>query len=47
MMQKFMGDDNFATGLANYIAKHKYGNAEMVDLFEALNSVSTTPDIPP
>jgi len=40
MMQKFMGDDNFATGLANYIAKHKYGNAEMVDLFEALNSAA-------
>ena len=40
MMQKFMGDENFALGLENYIAKHKYGNAYMVDLFDALNSVS-------
>ncbi|XP_063674891.1 glutamyl aminopeptidase-like isoform X3 [Bolinopsis microptera] len=37
MMQKFMGDENFATGLENYIATNKYGNAYMVDLFDALN----------
>ena len=40
MMLNFMGADEFSTGLENYIAKHKYGNAEMVDLFDALNPVS-------
>ena len=40
MMMKFMGDDTFAKGLAQYIDDFQYGNAAMVDLFNSLNKVS-------
>lgn len=39
MMMKFMGDDKFADGLAQYIEDFQYGNAAMVDLFDSLNKV--------
>ena len=39
MMMKFMGDDKFAAGLAQYIEDFQYGNAAMVDLFNSLNKV--------
>ena len=35
-----MGDADFTEGLKNYIGKYKFKNAEMVDLFSALNEVS-------
>ncbi|KAL5257109.1 hypothetical protein ACHWQZ_G012143 [Mnemiopsis leidyi] len=40
MMMKFMGDDTFAKGLAQYIDDFQYGNAAMVDLFNSLNKVA-------
>ena len=42
MMQNFMGEAEFTAGLKTYINKFKWGNAEMVDLFEALNTAVDT-----
>jgi aminopeptidase N len=36
MMNHFLGEDTFKTGLINYLQKHQYGNADRDDLFDAL-----------
>ena len=37
MLMREMGEKNFFRGLADYFKKHKYGNTEANDLWEALN----------
>ena len=42
MMQKFMGEDAFKAGLEAYINEFQWGNAEMVDLFDALQTANVS-----
>lgn len=40
MLQDYLGDQHFRTGLQHYIAQHKYGNTVTNDLWDALSSSS-------
>jgi alanyl aminopeptidase len=40
MFENFIGEDNFRTGVRNYIKKHARGNATSTDLIEALAAQS-------
>jgi len=43
MLESYLGEDIFKTGLQKYIAKHKYANATTQDLWTALEDVSKAP----
>ena len=45
MLNHYLGDDIFKKGLNVYLTRHKFGNAEMSDLWEALDSVASK-DVP-
>lgn len=36
----FLGEDVFRTSVANYLKKHRYGNAEQDDLWSALTQTA-------
>lgn len=40
MMNLFLGEETFRTGVSNYLKKHAYGNAEQDDLWESLTEVA-------
>ncbi|PWN37044.1 putative AAP1-alanine/arginine aminopeptidase [Meira miltonrushii] len=42
MLSEMIGQDVFLKGVAKYISKHKFGNAETVDLWNAITEVSGT-----
>ncbi len=43
MLEDFLGEKNFRTGLHNYLLKHKYSNAKGEDLWDSLASISRKP----
>jgi tricorn protease interacting factor F2/3 len=43
MLEDFLGEKNFRTGLHNYLLKHKYSNAKGEDLWNSLASISRKP----
>jgi tricorn protease interacting factor F2/3 len=45
MLEKFIGQENFRTGLHNYLKKHEYANATTEDLWTSLGSASRKPVI--
>ena len=40
MIESYIGEDNFRTGVNSYLERHAFGNAESFDFFDALASVS-------
>lgn len=40
MIYHYMGDENFRKGLASYLKKYKYGNAEGSDLWHEFEKSS-------
>lgn len=40
MMNMFLGEENFRTGVSNYLKKYAYGNAEQDDLWQSLTEVA-------
>jgi puromycin-sensitive aminopeptidase len=40
MLEQFLGEDTFRTGVSNYLKKHAHGNTETSDLWEALEEAS-------
>lgn len=40
MMNLFLGEDTFRTGVSNYLKKYAYGNAEQDDLWQSLTEVA-------
>ncbi|RLV94280.1 Aminopeptidase 2 [Spathaspora sp. JA1] len=40
MISKWLGEDVFITGVSNYLKKHKWGNTQTSDLWEALSDAS-------
>jgi aminopeptidase 2 len=40
MISRWLGEDVFIKGVSNYLKKHKYGNTETSDLWEALSEAS-------
>ncbi len=43
MIELFMGDENFRTGVGNYLRKHAYANTITTDLWEGLDGASDWP----
>ncbi|MBI5377694.1 MAG: M1 family peptidase, partial [Thaumarchaeota archaeon] len=43
MLENFLGEKNFRSGLKTYLTKHKYGNATTEDLWNVLEKVSKKP----
>ena len=43
MLENFLGEKDFRSGLKNYLTKHKYGNATTEDLWNALEKISKKP----
>jgi aminopeptidase N len=43
MLESFLGEDIFRTGIRNYIATHKYSNSTTADLWNALSDASGKP----
>ena len=43
MLYKWIGDDNFRTGMTNYLKKHMYSNASTCNLWEELERASKLP----
>lgn len=43
MIELFMGEENFRTGVGNYLHKHAYGNTVTTDLWEGLDGASDWP----
>ena len=43
MLEQYVGAEPFQRGIASYIAKHRYGNTETTDLWDALEEVSGDP----
>lgn len=41
MLNHYLGVDVFKKGLHSYLTKHQFGNAEMSDLWTALDSVAS------
>jgi aminopeptidase N len=40
MLQRVLGDDLMRYGLALYLERHKYGNADTDDLWQSLSAAS-------
>ncbi|CDK29653.1 unnamed protein product [Kuraishia capsulata CBS 1993] len=40
MISKWLGEETFIKGVSNYLKKHKYGNTQTSDLWEALSEAS-------
>ncbi|KAI3406353.1 APE2 [Candida oxycetoniae] len=40
MISRWLGEDTFIKGVSNYLKKHKWGNTQTSDLWEALSEVS-------
>ena len=43
MLEQYLGGDDFRRGIASYIAKHRYGNTETTDLWDALEEATGEP----
>lgn len=43
MLEQHLGADKYADGIAHYLKKHSYGNAETTDLWDALEHTSGEP----
>ncbi len=43
MLHKYLGPDIFRDGLRHYLNRHKYGNTDTVDLWEAMEEISGKP----
>lgn len=43
MIELFMGEENFRTGVGNYLRKHAYANTVTTDLWEGLDGASEWP----
>jgi puromycin-sensitive aminopeptidase len=43
MLEQYVGDEAFRRGVGDYLRAHQYGNAEAVDLWEALEKASGEP----
>src|SRR6202050_4238014 len=43
MLEQYMGEEEFRKGIAAYLKKHEYGNAETTDLWDALEASSKQP----
>lgn len=43
MLEQYMGEEEFRKGIAGYLKKHEYGNAETTDLWDALEQSSRQP----
>ena len=43
MLEQYMGAEEFRKGIAAYLKKHQYGNAETTDLWDALEESSKQP----
>jgi len=43
MLEDFIGEESFRSGLKSYLTRHAYGNATTNDLWEALASASSRP----
>lgn len=43
MLEKYLGQDTFRSGIANYLNTHKFSNAETTDLWDALEQASGEP----
>jgi puromycin-sensitive aminopeptidase len=43
MIEQFIGEENFRTGVGNYLRKHKYANTMTTDLWEGLDGASDWP----
>jgi puromycin-sensitive aminopeptidase len=43
MIEQFIGEDEFRTGVGNYLRKHEYANTVTSDLWEGLDGASTWP----
>ncbi|HEX9970161.1 MAG TPA: M1 family metallopeptidase, partial [Acidimicrobiales bacterium] len=43
MLEQYLGADDFRRGIASYIAKHRYGNTETTDLWDALEAATGEP----
>jgi puromycin-sensitive aminopeptidase len=42
-LEQYIGEETFRKGIAAYLRKHSYGNAETTDLWDAIDSVSPLP----
>ncbi len=43
MLQQYLGEERFRTGVSHYLAKHAYGNTETGDLWDALEESTGDP----
>ena len=43
MLEQYLGSDVFRQGIASYLRKHEYGNAETTDLWDAIEASSQQP----
>lgn len=43
MLEQFIGEEEFRTGISQYLNKHAYANAETTDLWDALEASSDQP----
>ncbi len=43
MIEQFIGEEEFRTGVGNYLRKHEYANTETSDLWEGLDGASEWP----
>lgn len=43
MLHEYLGADTFRDGLRHYLNRHKYGNTDTVDLWQALEEISEKP----
>jgi puromycin-sensitive aminopeptidase len=43
MLERYVGPDAFRRGIADYIAKHSYGNTETTDLWDAVEAATGEP----
>jgi aminopeptidase N len=43
MLHEYLGPDIFRDGLRHYLSRHKYGNTDTVDLWQALEEISGKP----
>ncbi len=43
MIEQFIGEEEFRTGVGNYLRKHEYANTETSDLWEGLDAASEWP----
>ena len=43
MLEQYLGEDRFRAGIRRYMAEHAYGNAETVDLWDAIEAETGDP----